>query len=264
MLNLLLTLTLTSPFSAKYVFRTASANKPGLGKEAKGGEDAWFAGEELLAVADGVGGWNEQGVDPSKYSRKLMEHMTTFFKLDPVKFSESPKELLIRSAEANKEIGSSTFVLATIDQGKGLLKFANLGDSGFLIMRKNKDGKYDNFFKSEEQQHSFNFPFQVGTGGDNPSKAEELSFPVSKDYLIIMASDGLFDNLYEKDINEIVNKNDPNNLQTIANELVREAFEKSIDQNYFSPFAAHAKKHKRYYKGGKNDDITVVVADFLT
>jgi len=40
-------------------------------KISKGGEDAYFASEYLLAVADGVGGWNKQGIDPSLYSRFL-------------------------------------------------------------------------------------------------------------------------------------------------------------------------------------------------
>jgi protein phosphatase PTC7 len=40
-------------------------------KEHRGGEDAFYASENLLVVADGVGGWNAQGVDPSKYSRFL-------------------------------------------------------------------------------------------------------------------------------------------------------------------------------------------------
>lgn len=40
-------------------------------KVERGGEDAYFAGQSLLVVADGVGGWNAQGVDPSQYSRFL-------------------------------------------------------------------------------------------------------------------------------------------------------------------------------------------------
>ena len=35
----------------------------------KGGEDAYYASKTLLIVADGVGGWESQGVDPGIYSR---------------------------------------------------------------------------------------------------------------------------------------------------------------------------------------------------
>lgn len=41
-------------------------------KASKGGEDACGTEDKLLVVADGVGGWNSQGIDPSKYSRELV------------------------------------------------------------------------------------------------------------------------------------------------------------------------------------------------
>ena len=46
---------------------------PHAEKKTKGGEDAFFANEEILSVADGVGTWIEKGVDPARYSRKLIE-----------------------------------------------------------------------------------------------------------------------------------------------------------------------------------------------
>lgn len=41
-------------------------------KAETGGEDAFFVssfGRGAFGVADGVGGWNVEGVDPSRYSR---------------------------------------------------------------------------------------------------------------------------------------------------------------------------------------------------
>jgi hypothetical protein len=40
-------------------------------KKNKGGEDSYFVNNRLLAIADGVGGWNEFGVDPAEYSKLL-------------------------------------------------------------------------------------------------------------------------------------------------------------------------------------------------
>lgn len=40
-------------------------------KVAKGGEDAYYISSSLLIVADGVGGWNNQGIDPGLYSKFL-------------------------------------------------------------------------------------------------------------------------------------------------------------------------------------------------
>lgn len=45
---------------------------PHPSKMQKGGEDAYWANSKLLAIADGVGGWNSKGIDPSLYSRELV------------------------------------------------------------------------------------------------------------------------------------------------------------------------------------------------
>ena len=42
-------------------------------KAEKGGEDAGYASLSYLAVADGVGGWADSGVDPGLYSKKLID-----------------------------------------------------------------------------------------------------------------------------------------------------------------------------------------------
>ena len=52
------------------------------------------------------------------------------------RYKYSPKELLIEAVSENREIGSSTCVLATLDEEKPLLYTANMGDSGYLLLRK--------------------------------------------------------------------------------------------------------------------------------
>lgn len=58
--------------------------------------------------------------------------------------------------------------------------------------------------RSEEQQHYFNTPFQLsvpppGHGGnvlsDSPESADTLSFPVKDGDVILVATDGVFDNV---------------------------------------------------------------------
>lgn len=48
---------------------------------------------------------------------------------------------------------------------------ANIGDSGFILMRK-RIGNYEKKYRSSDQQHVFNQPYQLGTGGDQPEDAE--------------------------------------------------------------------------------------------
>ncbi len=59
-------------------------------------------------------------------------------------------------------------------------------------------------FRSKEQQHSFNFPFQVGTGGDDPAGAEDQIHEINDGDIIILGSDGLWDNMYDIKIIDIV------------------------------------------------------------
>ena len=53
-------------------------------------------------------------------------------------------------------IGSSTACIVTLNREERRVYSANLGDSGFLIIR---DGEV--VHRSEEQQHYFNTPFQL-------------------------------------------------------------------------------------------------------
>lgn len=44
-------------------------------KKYRGGEDAAAADENLLVVADGVGGWALQGIDPGLFSKSLVKNV---------------------------------------------------------------------------------------------------------------------------------------------------------------------------------------------
>ena len=59
-------------------FLTVAKNTPHPEKVDKGGEDAWFIrvdanGGGAFGVADGVGGYDEFGVDSGLFSKRLMQ-----------------------------------------------------------------------------------------------------------------------------------------------------------------------------------------------
>ena len=60
-------------------FRYGAWNYPHPGKKAKGGEDAWVASHNFIGVADGVGGWEKQGIDASLFSKSLVKSLKQNF-----------------------------------------------------------------------------------------------------------------------------------------------------------------------------------------
>lgn len=67
--------------------------------------------------------------------------------------------LLVDSVKKTQSPGTSTFVAALLDKEDPYLKGMNFGDSGYMLMRKNEDGKFAKVFRSEEKQYRFNAPW---------------------------------------------------------------------------------------------------------
>ena len=59
-------------------------------------------------------------------------------------------------------------------------------------------------YRSQEQTHGFNFPYQIGTGGDDPEKAETQVHSIDHNDILVVGTDGLFDNLYDEQIKELI------------------------------------------------------------
>lgn len=178
------------------------------------GEDSYFRRHDALGVADGVGGWSgTTGANPALYSRKLMHYaflelekydnieedaFYDYFNVNPVQILQKSYEQSSRDAKREGLIGSSTACLAILRDDE--LRIANLGDCGVSIIRRNEF-----IFRTEEQQHSFNYPYQLGTGStDSPTDAQVFTVKVESGDIIVMGTDGIFDNLFDEDILEEV------------------------------------------------------------
>ncbi|CAO3573250.1 unnamed protein product [Mortierella alpina] len=178
------------------------------------GEDSYFRRHDALGVADGVGGWSgTTGANPALYSRKLMhyaflelekydnieeEAFYDYFNVNPVQILQKSYEQSARDAKQEGLIGSSTACLAILRDDE--LRIANLGDCGVSIIRRNEF-----IFRTEEQQHSFNYPYQLGTGStDSPTDAQVFTVKVESGDIVVMGTDGIFDNLFDEDILEEV------------------------------------------------------------
>lgn len=80
----------------------------------------------------------------------------------------------------------------TDDAENYLLDVAFVGDCTIMIIRSGKI-----VYLTEEQSHSLDYPFQLGTGSaDTPKEGVRRLIPIEKGDLVVMGSDGVFDNLY--------------------------------------------------------------------
>lgn len=240
-----------------FYLETGVASLIGAGK--KKGEDAYYTSQTVISVADGVGGWTLSGVDPSRYAWELMNYVKKEAEAAP---ERNAFEILNKSAEQCKEIGSSTCVLMVLDPVSGVADTINVGDSGFFVYRM-INGKLELVVKSQEVLHGFNFPFQLGTEGDQVSTGDKKKVNLMKDDWVLAYSDGFSDNLFEDHIRNLLEKaiSDGVELNPMADSFANIAKKYSTDDKYLSPFAKAASVHYvQRYLGGKPDDITVVVA----
>jgi len=227
---------------------------------------------DVIGVADGVGGWRAYGVDPGMFSVNLMKCCERLV-IAGYFAGNQPAKLLaqgFREMQENKQpiIGSSTACLMMFSHVDLKLYTANIGDSGFLVLRQGEV-----VHRSQEQQHYFNTPFQLSLPptelvsqvlSDQPEAADQYEFSVEDGDVILLATDGIFDNVPDtlliQEMHKVQHCKDFNTIQQTANSIALMARELSRDPKYLSPFCVNALAAGIEAEGGKPDDITVLLA----
>ena len=87
----------------------------------------------------------------------------------------------------------------------------------------------------------------MGTGGDDPSKAEEQVHDVQDKDIIVIGSDGLWDNMFEMKVVDLIrpflrDQDDILDPDLVAEVIATEAEKLSNDMKYISPFAKNARE----------------------
>eukprot|EP00437_Effrenium_voratum_P069409 CAMPEP_0181508664 /NCGR_PEP_ID=MMETSP1110-20121109/59885_1 /TAXON_ID=174948 /ORGANISM="Symbiodinium sp., Strain CCMP421" /LENGTH=482 /DNA_ID=CAMNT_0023638077 /DNA_START=18 /DNA_END=1463 /DNA_ORIENTATION=- len=263
-------------------------------------------------VADGVGEWQWRfGLDPRAFADELMfgvktagEHTRSQAGL----LAEARARLMLSEGyQATSSFGSATALVAALDpNGEGKLGVANLGDSGLRVLRWSESfvetpNAVHIAFRTLEQQHAFNCPFQLArlpepkdyealrekgmaslvraversgrTSQDLPSHADAYTFEVQEGDVVVLGTDGFFDNLHDSEVCQLAqvameatfrNKEksaaaqiDPTRLAQAYAEAARV---RSEDTAARTPFGDLARQAGLQHMGGKMDDISVVVA----
>nr|BCL66101.1 hypothetical protein [Volvox africanus] len=273
--------------------RTGVCYLPHPEKVHYGGEDAHFVsdvGGGILGVADGVGGWQESGVNPADYSRTLMQLARAYLEGKDI-FQDlassrqgvfvDPRGALEAAHMHTKVPGSATACVLQLDQINGVLAAANLGDSGFIVIR---DGR--ELVRSKPLQHYFDCPLQFGAfpefveATDTADMADIYTITLRPGDIIVAGTDGLWDNCYVAEIISL-SPRVPSDVQAAADAIATAARRHASDAEYASPYTREAlsqgldlpwwdkllglsfkggKIHLKQLTGGKMDDITVLVS----
>ncbi|CAN6720382.1 unnamed protein product [Malus baccata var. baccata] len=260
-----------------------------LPKDNKLGEDAHFIcpDKQTISVADGVGGWAKKGIDAGRYARELMNNAFIAVhnpnninvqkgkrKVADMIGAVDPRKVLQETYAKTKEKGSSTACILSLNKESGVLHAVNVGDSGFLLFR-NKV-----VYQSPTQQRRFNCPYQLGNGisSDRPDSAWEECIQTIPGDIVVLGTDGLLDNVFPSEIEKVLVQGGggcggcgggggDHDLDlacgALASSIANLALYNSFDKQNPSPFSENARKTGFEHKGGKINDITVIVAQVV-
>lgn len=273
--------------------------------------DASLAKTNLLGVADGVNSVAEEGVDPSILPRELLSRCLVlanrarsaeqeFYTETQSLFgalglthgvpTDLAKRILCRAATELRELGSTTVSICLLHRRQ--LHVATVGDAGLLLFRVNTSvPTYTLVGRTPAGLHTFNSPYQICRMAEpDPPTPQRLLyeaaaltssqvFELQDGDIVVVASDGLLDNLHPDEITEALNLVCLPSVPTrargvsrvplirperIAKYLVDAALLRANPRHgrgYPTPFAeAWFRYSGRHITGGKYDDTTAVVA----
>jgi len=229
-----------------------------------------------IGLADGVGGWARwKGARPQDFSRFLAQYSIDILNdanpnelavLRPEDLMTKSWNKILHSPEHELLYGSSTFTVVRINAEKMQLQSANLGDSGYLLVRRDPN---EPTIMAEQSMHSFNFPYQLASKAarrtDYPKDAVAETHSISVGDILVAVTDGVFDNLFIEDIESITREHQDSSMIDLSLTIAAFASENSFDEKLFSPYTLQAQNAGRGEEviGGKVDDICVVTVKIL-
>lgn len=251
------------------------------------GEDSYcisktFDDETVLGVADGVSSWSEVNINPALFAQTLMQNVSDIAaysttETDPKSILCSAYTKLVENSRIDdgkpKPYGSSTACVVMINKLTGRLRFANIGDSKFMILSPYVSDTYKIKYKSKPKQFCFNCPHQITLDPalERLNKSTDETHLIVTDEsinkklfvetgdIVLVMTDGVTDNMFDKEILELISKSQKSfakqNPRYSAAYVAIDAYKFSKEKLRDCPFS-----RGRGSPGGKLDDITVIAA----
>jgi len=273
-----------------YYFLGFGGMIPHPSKKNKGGEDAEMVTRYCLGVADGVGGWAEQGIDSGLYSEKLMKESSKRARAvlehsnpNPPLSNEHFAFDILSFAHLHTDLpGSSTAAIIAMKGNKYYI--GNVGDSFITIFRRHPSiAKFEPIYRSIEQFHYFNCPYQLSySESSDPVSCGQFHVMEAKPYdLILLGTDGVSDNVFHEQIchavSEVMDSKAERSERTyeapdekevwrekiraLCNHITAWSQQMSTTQTAHTPFTIGARLAGfESEAGGKPYDITAIVA----
>ena len=275
------------------------------------GDDSFMVSNtyNAVGVADGVGDWKSAGGDSAAVANTLMANSKLYSETHrscadaSTILSEALKKMKVNGETPG---GSTTACVAALRQSptkteprSGLLDVVNIGNSNAMLIR-----NQTLVHRAQERMHSFNAPFQLlvpPKGGlpkneevfdDSVGDAAHEQWNVEDGDVLVLATDGLFDNVFNSEIASIAGalgrfkttetfldyipafgailsrwmgfaKPDAAQLDPyrVTKQLGMMAHDRAYGGNAETPFSLMVSSVLGEQKtGGKPDDITVLVA----
>lgn len=265
--------------------------------------DATLASPMMLGIADGVSQLEEYGIDASRLPHELLKACEELAmdqlapeNIDPSQAYGGPVALLEEAYESTTSLGSTTVLLGVLDNstrihGKlhPMVAVLTIGDCELLMLRRMQgpQSQMSAVFHTEMQRIDGHMqtPLQLARVDErvDPDFDEDIALEVIErgsavhcvstyeGDILVMGSDGVFDNLFLDEIVDIINMmhppsrpdgkgfapTQPSVFSQIAEQIVQTSHAKT------KPMQSGHLPETPIGRGGKMDDTSVVVGEVI-
>lgn len=240
----------------------------------KAGDDAMLVLPTLMAVADGVSGWELKGEQCSLgiWLRLMVETLSRL--MTEYKLNHTPHNLKKRDIDQIlDDLYLHTLHLMDLQGLRGLLtlilgmlsgaslKMISIGDLKLYVVRGG-----DIIKTNEEQMVSDLCPQQIGTQTLDVMPSEVAwvdAVRLEHNDIVIMCSDGVLDNLYDWELLQLLDEHmhfKKGDVRVLASKIIQKAKQVAYDDNAYTPYNEKVGRITRGVSlGGKLDDMSVCV-----